>query len=328
VLESCVPARAAGTPLLAWLAARFSYLDADGWERELAAGRVQRNGGRAAAADLVARHDRIAWRPPPAPPRADVGQMLLHVDPDFAVVDKPPHLVCHRAGAFAQNLFLPDLAARLASDGHGDWLEPVHRLDRGTSGVLLLARSAAAARALQQQFGRSAVAKEYRAVVHGVVAADAFAIDAPIGRDPASAIAARRAVLPADAPGARPARTEVAVVERFAAHTLLAVVPRTGRTHQIRVHLLHCGHPVVGDELYGRSDAEYRASVAHRKGFGPGTNGCPGAAGEPNGEQRQLLHSARLCFAHPRTGAALSFAAPVPADFAAFAFPESDAHAR
>ena len=324
MLESCVPACAAGTPLLAWLSARFTYLDAGGWERELAAGRVQRNGDCAGALDIVAANDRIAWRPPPAPQCADVERMLLHVDADFAVVDKPPHLACHRAGAFAQNLFLPDLAARLAGDGHGDWLEPVHRLDRGTSGALLLARSAATARALQQQFERGTVEKEYRAVVHGVVAADAFAIDAPIGRDPASAIAARRAVLPADAHDARPARTEVAVVERFAAHTLLRVVPRTGRTHQIRVHLLHCGHPVAGDELYGRSDAEYRASVARRKGFGPGANGHPGAAGGP----RQLLHSARLCFSHPTTGAPLAFAAPVPADFAASGFPASDARAR
>jgi len=227
VLESCVPAEAAGTRLCAWLASRFTYLDAEGWARELAAGRVQRNGERADGADVVAAHDRVAWRPPPAPRHADVGQMLLHVDPDFAVVDKPPHLVCHRAGAFLQHLFVPDLGALLAGDGHGGWLEPVHRLDRETSGVLLLARSPAAARALQQQFERGEVGKEYRAVVHGVVAADAFAVDAPIGRDPAGANAVRRAVLPADAPGARPARTEVAVLERFAeVPEPLAIRPR------------------------------------------------------------------------------------------------------
>ncbi|MBL8729517.1 MAG: hypothetical protein JNM25_13875, partial [Planctomycetes bacterium] len=126
-------------------------------------------------------------------------------------------------------------------------------------------------------------------------------------------IAARRAVLPLGARGSKPARSECRVVQRFAAATLLEVTPRTGRTHQIRVHLAHVGHPLVGDVLYGDGDARYLQFVQHLKAGGDPRWPDGRAAG------RHLLHAHRLSLRHPRTGAALVLEAPPPADFTAAA---------
>jgi 23S rRNA pseudouridine1911/1915/1917 synthase len=135
-------------------------------------------------------------------------------------------------------------------------------------------------------------------------------VDAPIGNAPGSAIAARRAVVTAATRGARQAGTEFTVERRFAAHTLLRAVPRTGRTHQIRVHLEHLGHPLVGDKLYGHPDAHFLAYQTHLKQDGDPR--WPGRAEAP----RQLLHAALLTCRHPGTGEPIAFTAPMPADFA------------
>lgn len=308
-LSSRVPAPEAGIPLAAWLAQRFRYHDAAVWRDEIAAGRVERNGARATADVVLAAGDTIAYRPPPAPPGPRPAVPIVLDDPDFLVVDKPPHLVAHNEGAFAQNTFLHRLAAE---HNEGAPLHLVHRLDRETSGLLLLARSPEATALLQPQFAAGAVAKRYLAVVHGAVAGTTFRIEAPIGPAANSAVAARRAALPPGTSKARPACTDVEVVERFAAHTLLSLEPRTGRTHQLRVHLEHLGHPLVGDKLYGRSDAEYLAYTTHLK-----AGGDP-AWGHRLGAGRQLLHAAELAFAHPRTGGWVALASSPPADFAAF----------
>ena len=232
----------------------------------------------------------------------------MHADPDFVVIDKPPHLVAHSEGAFAQNTFLHALA--LQHNG-GAPFHLVHRLDRETSGLLLLARDPTATVRLQACFTTGGVQKRYLAVVHGRVSTTT-PIDAPIGAAPGSSIAARRGVVPAGTPKARPARTSLRVLETFAAHTLLELTPHTGRTHQLRVHLEHVGHPLVGDKLYGRTDAQYLEYVAHLKAGGEPAWGARLGAG------RQLLHAAGLTFVHPRSGAPIALEVAPPADFDAF----------
>ena len=312
VLRSRVPPTAAGHTLVGWLATRFRYLDERGWREQITAGRVQRNGRGARPDEQLATGDVVAYRPVHEEPRADLAIEVLADEPDFAVVFKPAHLVAHADGAFVKNTFFRVLERRYRDRGQPVRLALAHRLDRETSGLLVVAKTTAGGRSLQQQFEAGTVAKEYRAIVHGVVGADAFVADGAIGRDPDSAISIRRAVLPATAPGARPASTTFRVDERFAAHTLLTAVPHTGRTHQIRVHLTHAGHPLVGDKLYGRSDAEYLDYVRFvKQGGDPAWDGRLPAG-------RQLLHAATLAFDDPRTGARLRFEAPLPADMQAF----------
>ncbi|MBL8728121.1 MAG: hypothetical protein JNM25_06805, partial [Planctomycetes bacterium] len=191
-LQSRVPPTAAGSTALDWLAERFTYFDAAGWREHFAVGRVQKNGERAHPDDVLRAGDHVTFTPAPPPPRPELVLPILHDDADLVAVDKPPHLVAHRDGAFVQNTFLHELERRCAATAP---LHLVHRLDRETTGVLLLARHAEAVRALQPQFAAGLVEKRYLALVQGVVADDAFRIDAAIG--PAGgAIAARRAVLP------------------------------------------------------------------------------------------------------------------------------------
>lgn len=305
VLAATVPTPAAGQTLVAWLAGRFSYFDAEGWRTAIAAGQVQCNGTAVPADTVLRAGDRVAFTPAAAPPAAASAQVaVLCDDADFVVVDKPPHLVAHHGGAFPQHTFVGALAARLGVAQ----LHFVHRLDRETSGLLLLAKSASATAVLQAQFQAGTVRKSYRAIVHGVLASEHGTLDAPIGRDDRSAVRVRRAVVPNGAP----ARTQFRVCERLPHHTVLELQPQTGRTHQLRVHLEHLGHPLVGDKLYGRTDAEYQAWVQHLK------LGGDRALGGRLGADRQLLHAETLAFGHPRTGAAVVCRAPAPADFAAF----------
>ncbi len=308
VLRSRVPPTAAGATLAEWLATRFRYLDLDGWREQIAAGRVHRNGSLAGAGDRLSTGDVVAYRPVHQEPRADLAIELVADEPQFAVVFKPAHLVAHADGAFVQNTFFRVLERHYRTRGEPVRLALAHRLDRETSGLMVVSKTVVANRALQQQFAAGTVTKEYQAIVHGVVAGDDREIDGAIGDDPNSEISIRRAVVAEGTPHARPARTSIHVDERFAAHTLLTARPRTGRTHQIRVHLTHLGHAIVGDKLYGRSDAEYLEYVRFVK-----------AGGDPTwdgrlGVGRQMLHAAAIAFDHPSRGDRLQYRAPLPAD--------------
>jgi 23S rRNA pseudouridine1911/1915/1917 synthase len=303
-LASKVPAVSAGVPLLDYLTARFRYRDRAGWEGAIARGEVRVDGARVTPWLRLRRGAELSYEAPHREPAAPTAMPVLLDTPDVLAVDKPAGLPVVADGAFIRNTVVAILRQQRAA-----WLQPVHRLDRETSGVLILGKNKAAANALQGAFQRGEVRKTYLAVVRGVVASDALSLTDPIGRAPHSRIALRRAALPPASAGAQPAHTDVTVLRRGARATLLEVTPHTGRTHQIRAHLEAIGHPLVGDVLYGRSDDEYLAWVHHVK--------AGGAADWPAGRDapRQMLHCARVevdCL-----GERLVITAPLPADLLA-----------
>jgi 23S rRNA pseudouridine1911/1915/1917 synthase len=214
---------------------------------------------------------------------------ILHEDDHLVVVDKPPGLVVHPgAGTDA-----PTLVEGLLSDRtlppSDDPARPgvVHRLDKETSGVIVVAKTPAALAHLQRQFAERAVAKSYIAVVSGIIREEEGTIDAPIGRDPTYP---RRMSIHSQG---RAARTDFRVLRRFEDSTLLHAQPRTGRTHQLRVHFRYTGHPVLGDTVYGNVPA-----------------------------RRLLLHAWRITLRHPATDEVLRFEAPVPPGFPSYPFDE------
>lgn len=223
-----------------------------------------------------------------APPAAQAIPLdILFEDETVIVVNKPAGLVVHPATGHAQDTLVnallhhcPALAAL-----HPERPGIVHRLDRDTSGVMVVAKSDPARHHLQGQFRARTVEKGYLALVHGVPDAPAGIIDVPLGRDP------RRRQRFAPAPNGKPARTRYAVAQTFAGYSLLDVQPETGRTHQIRVHLAAIDHPVVGDDVYG---------TAAR---------APGA--------RLFLHAASVAWVHPVTGRRRVAQDPLPAELEA-----------
>jgi 23S rRNA pseudouridine1911/1915/1917 synthase len=237
--------------------------------------------------------------PEPALPRPeDIPLEVLHEDASLLVVNKPAGLVVHPGAGRPGGTLVNALLGRVRDlSGVGGVLRPgiVHRLDRGTSGLLVVAKDDAAHRALVRQFAGRAVEKEYLALVLGVPGRDSGEIDRPIGRDPV-----HRQRMSVRAPRGREARTSWRIQERFDGAALLRVRIHTGRTHQIRVHLASIGHPVAGDPLYGGT----RAASSRRR-----------EAREVLASlERPALHAARLAFTHPATGERREFTAPLPPD--------------
>jgi 23S rRNA pseudouridine1911/1915/1917 synthase len=214
----------------------------------------------------------------------------------WLAVDKPPGIPVHPVNRVRENSLI-----RMLRRQEGDeQLRLIHRLDRETSGVLLVAEDSATARAVSRGFVTGSVDKEYLAMVRGVVEGDSGTIDRPIAAAADSEIYVRRAT-----GHGQPARTTWTVVRRFDDRTLLRLGLETGRRHQIRVHLEALGHPVLGDLLYGRSDAAYLTLVREGRDV----------RREESGPRRQLLHCARMAFDDPATGQRVEVRAPLPGDF-------------
>jgi 23S rRNA pseudouridine1911/1915/1917 synthase len=249
---------------------------------------------------LVVAGDRIACDPPEAreervlPEPGDL--RVLHEDADVVVLDKPAGLTVHPgagrpSGTLAHHLL--DRYPEMAGVGGPGRPGIVHRLDQGTSGVMVVARTAGAYARLARAFSAREVEKRYLAITYGAPSPPAGTIEAPIGRHP------ERRTEMAVRPDGRPARTLYRTLASGAGISLLELDLATGRTHQIRVHLKSLGHPLVGDPVYG--EARWK--------------GLPRPVQAPLRDfPRPALHAWRLRFAHPGTGAPLAFEAPVPDD--------------
>ena len=188
---------------------------------------------------------------------------IIHEDDDLLVVNKPAGLVCHPTKTDERSSLVGRARLYLGEDGHP---RLVNRLDRETSGIVLIAKTKACAGELGKLWETRAVQKEYRAIVHRHPADDHGIIDAPLGKDERSRVAIKDCVRP----DGSPAQTEFWVEQRFGpaaglgSFSLLRVQPHTGRKHQIRIHLAHLGHPIVGDKLYGGDEDLYLALVEDR----------------------------------------------------------------
>jgi 23S rRNA pseudouridine1911/1915/1917 synthase len=223
--------------------------------------------------------------------------LIIYQDEDVVVLDKPAGMVVHPGAGHSRGTLVNALLHHVRDlSGIGGELRPgiVHRLDRGTSGVMVVAKNDRAHHELSRQFAEREVDKEYIALVWGVVQAGKR-IDAAIGRDPA-----QRQKMSTRARRARSAVTRVTSARHFKGVSLLRVAIATGRTHQIRVHLSAIGHPIVGDPTYGGLHRRTSSTLRAVQRL-----------------ERPFLHAARLAFTHPRDGRRVEFDSPLPLDLQA-----------
>jgi 23S rRNA pseudouridine1911/1915/1917 synthase len=305
-LDFLVGPEGAGARLDAFLASAVPGLSRTRAARAVEEGDALVNGRLAKPSQKLKAGDRVDLELPAPPPTEIAPEPIaigvVYEDEDIVVVDKPAGLVVHPGAGVRSGTLANALVYHFGRMNAGLAWRPgiVHRLDKDTSGLLVVARSEAALTLLSEQFQRRTVAKRYLGMVYGRVADEAGTIDKPIGRHPSVRV---RMAIAREGRG-RPATTQFRTLERFSETTLLDVKILTGRTHQIRVHLADMGHPVVADETYGKGrsrglrDAALRARVD--------------ALG------RQFLHAAFLAFDHPRTGKRLEFNSRLPEPLSGF----------
>jgi 23S rRNA pseudouridine1911/1915/1917 synthase len=283
---------AAGMRLDRWLVTAVPELSRARLQTLIDEGYVRVGGLTRKAAHRLRGGEAVEIEVPPAPPQElapePMALAIVHEDEHVLVVDKPAGMVVHPGAGVSRGTLAAGVLAHapeVASVGGQRRPGVVHRLDKGTSGLLVLAKSTLAYHALVAQLAAREVTREYLAIVHGRVVRAEGRIDLPIGRDPHHR--QRMAIRPAGQ--GRRAITRFRVLERFGKFTLVECRLETGRTHQIRVHLASLGHPVAGDEAYGRGQPRLPVEV-----------------------EGVALHAARLAFVHPVTHRRVEFSSPLP----------------
>ncbi|MHB8909275.1 MAG: RluA family pseudouridine synthase [Syntrophales bacterium] len=298
IIEATVSPLQGTVNLDRYCARRFTYFTQDQWKKEILSGKVSLNGkiARNPAADLKG-GDILAYDESGiVEPSVDEDIELLYEDECFVAVDKTGNLPVHPAGRYFNNTLVSLLEER-----YGRRLYPVHRLDRETSGVILLAFDARSVERLSESISRGT--KEYLALVHGNFPDHEMIVDLPLGPDAASAVRKKRK---AWIGGTERAKTRFGKVLAAGDISLVRCFPETGRLHQIRAHLLSAGFPIVGDKLYGKDETAFLTFIEH--GLTPEIEKLlilPRAA----------LHNAKMVFRHPQTKQELTIRAPLPTMF-------------
>ncbi|MBI5546534.1 MAG: RluA family pseudouridine synthase [Deltaproteobacteria bacterium] len=280
--------RARGLTLLGYLEASYPHGDGPSWRERIERGEVELDGVVVVAPEHPLRPgQRLCWnRPPWREPEVPLHFEVIHEDDDLLVVSKPSGLPTAPAGGFLAHTLLT-----LVRQRDPLWT-PMHRLGRGTSGLVVFARTPEARSSLQAIWRGREVEKRYRALAQGILPAEPFTVDAPIGPVEHPALG----TLQAACSTGKPSHSEVRLLAVRGEASLAEVRIATGRPHQIRIHLAFAGHPLVGDPLYGPGGIPW-----------PGTDALPGDLG-------YHLHAWRLAFAHPRTHRRLELEAEPPAE--------------
>ncbi len=297
--ELRLPLQAAGRRLDQALADALPEYSRTRIKRWIDAGQLRVDGRVPRPRDIVAGGESVALDAPDedavAPVAQDIALAIAWEDADVIVVDKPAGLVVHPGAGNPDQTLQNALLAYDATLAKLPRAGIVHRLDKDTSGLLIVARNETARLTLAEALAARDIHREYQAVCVGVMTSGGK-VDAPIDRHPADRL--RMTVRSSG----REAVTHYRVIERFRRHTWVRVTLETGRTHQIRLHLSHAGYPLVGDPVYGRRLAIPRGAT-------------PALAEALRGFRRQALHAARLMFTHPGDGRSVEVEAKLPADF-------------
>ncbi|CAM3977491.1 RluA family pseudouridine synthase [Deinococcus marmoris] len=279
--------RGAGLSVLAYLAGRYEHSTQQEWQERLARGEVVLDGVTAQGSEILRTGQRLIWHRPPWPEDAvPLHFEVLYEDTELLAVCKPSGLPTIPAGGFLKHTLLTLVRER--------WPEasPLHRLGRGTSGLVLFSRTAQAGAALSRDWREGRVQKTYRALGQGVAAQDEYEITTPIGPVPHPQLGDVYAA----SPNGKPSHSTARVLERRSDCTLFDVDIHTGRPHQIRIHLASIGQPLVGDPLYGAGGLPL-----------PHLPGLPGDGG-------YMLHAHRLGFVHPLSGQQMAVEAEPPGE--------------
>ena len=300
--SSKVPSNADGRALIDYLTERFTYFSRDEWIKRCNEGKIQRNNQVERSPDILLESDDVVSydMPPVIEPPADLNYRVIFEDEWLLAVDKPGNLLVHKSGkSFTSNLVYQ--LRHCHRPAPYPQIDVINRLDRETSGIVLLAKDKSTLRAMNDAFARGAVYKEYSAIVQGLPAEKSWSIRYPIGKLSGSLIDYKYGIDPLHGKEAQTLCETVNILGT--AHALLRVKPLTGRTHQIRVHLAAIGLPIVGDILYATTEEIFLAWRADRT-----VRVARGIF------KRHALHCQSVHFTHPITGLVVTLQSPLPSD--------------